>query len=59
MIFRVKFCIIPQYLNSTLLTNQLPRIINFFAISHDTDFANQDLKAAMEDGVTWRKTVQS
>ena len=40
-------------------TNQLPRIINFYTISHDTGIANQDLEAAMEDRDTWRETAQS
>ena len=40
-------------------TNQLPRITNFYSISHDTGIANQDLEAAMEDKDTWREIVQS
>ena len=41
-------------------TNQLPGIIHFYIISHDTGIANQDLKgleAAMEDKDTWRDIV--
>ena len=40
-------------------TNQLPKIINFYIISHDTGIANQDLEAAMEDKDTWREIAQS
>ena len=40
-------------------TNQLPKIINFYIISHDTGVENQDLEAAMEEKDTWREIAQS
>ena len=46
--FRVKFYIISHDLSESLMTsenintNQMPRIMSFFIISHDTGIANQE-----------------